>query len=217
MKYSLIETFWNSHPCFGGDKEFPYNLSKKYKVLEIGCGGGVDAVRFVEAGAVYTGIDLTDEAIRITQDKLKDRGKVIKMNAEYLTFADETFDIVYSFGVIHHAIHPENIINEIYRVLKPGGLFSIMLYNKYSFRYLIEIMILRKILWFFHYHKFNKIRKLIPHPTKEQWVSINTDGIGCPVSRVYTKDEALILLSEFRDIKTFTKKNRWFRIITGRK
>lgn len=217
MKYLEIETFWNSHPCFGGDKNFPYNLSKKYKVLEIGCGGGVDALRFVEAGAVYTGIDLTDEAVRITKEKLQDRGKVYKMNAEFMTFENETFDIVYSFGVIHHALHPESIIKQIHRVLKPGGLFSIMLYNKYSFRYLVEIMILRKILWFFHYPKFNEIRKLIPKPTKEQWISINTDGIGCPMSRVYTEYEALNLMSEFRDIKTFTTNNGWFRIITGRK
>lgn len=217
MQYKKIEIFWNSHLCFGGDANFPYNLSKKYKVLEIGCGGGMDAERFVSAGAIYTGIDLTDRAVKITKSKIQDKGEVLKMNAEHLEFPDESFDIVYSFGVIHHAINPENIVKEIHRVLKPGGLFSIMLYNKYSFRYLIEILILRKILWFLHYHKYSEIRKLIPNPTKTEWLSINTDDIGCPMSRVYTKKSALKLMKDFRDFKTFTTNKNWFRIITGRK
>lgn len=193
-KYSEVYAYWNNNPCSGGNKSFPFKIFKNSKVLEIGCGCGVDAKRFVDAGAIYTGIDLTDNAVYQTKFKIGDKGKVLKMNAEYLDFSDESFDCVYSFGVIHHAVSPENIIKEAYRVIKKGGFLYVMLYNKYSVRYYLDIMFLRKILWFLRFPKYNKLRKECPNPTKEQWLSWNTDTLGCPIARVYSPKDIEKLL-----------------------
>ena len=217
MQYSEIYDYWSNNLCDGGNADFTFGLFKNKRVLEIGCGAGNDAQRFIEAEANYTGIDLTNKAVEYTRNKIGLKDKVLKMNAEYLDFSDEYFDLVYSWGVIHHIITPQNAIDEIYRVLKKEGFIYIMLYNKFSFRYLVEICILRKILWWCRYYKFSEIRKIIPHPTKEQWISINTDNIGCPLSRVYTKKEAMDLFSHFRFIITFIRNKGWFRIIWGQK
>lgn len=218
MKYSLIENYWNSNPCAGGNEQFPFSLFKGKKVLEIGCGLGIDASNFVYHGANYTGIDLTDNAVSITQMKLncqQNKARILKMNAELLDFPDDYFDLVYSFGVIHHTVNPVNVINEIYRVLKPNGIICIMLYNKPSWRYNFDIMFFRKLLWLFHYHRYDGIRTVMPNPNKEQWISMNTDTLGCPLARVYTKKEATALLNKFRKGFTFTIKKGWFRILTG--
>jgi len=216
-QYHEIYRYWTTNLCNGGNKDFPYSFAKGKKVLEIGCGSGNDAVRFVESGANYTGIDLTLRAVASTIKKIHNKGLVRQMNAEFIDFPDKHFDMVYSFGVIHHTVNPDRVMGEIYRVLKPGGQILIMLYNKFSYRYLIEIMILRKIAWFLHIPKFDYIRKQIPHPTKEQWISINTDNVGCPMSRVYTKKQAEGLLWRFRKVTSFTTDNSWFRIIHGKK
>lgn len=220
IPYSIIETYWNKNPCAGGNERFPFQLFKGKKVLEIGCGLGVDASNFVYHGANYTGIDLTDTAVAITQLKLSCQyinSQIYKMNAEFLDFPDDYFDLVYSWGVIHHAVNPRNIINEAYRVLKPDGRLCIMLYNKPSWRYNFDIMFFRKLLWIFRYHKYDGIRIAMPHPTKEQWISMNTDTLGCPLARVYTKTEAVNLLVKFKAINTFTRNKNWFRILMAKK
>lgn len=217
MKYQEIYQYWNNNLCNGGNPTFPFRFFKGKKVLEIGCGNGNDAIKFVDIGAFYTGIDLTEEAVIHTKVRIGERGYVFRMNAELLDLPDDWFDLVYSFGVIHHTVNPVNVINEAYRVLKQNGLICIMLYNKLSFRYLFDIIFLRKLLWWLHYAKFNEIRKQIPHPTKEQWVSLNTDNLGCPLSRVYTKKEALKLLDRFNITKTWMENKGWFRILIGKK
>ena len=211
-EYQEIYDFWKANPCKGGNENFPFWMFKDMRVLEIGTGMGNDAKRFLKAGAKYTGIDLTPQGLHTFTNF-----HILQMNAEELDFPNDHFDLTYSFGVIHHTLRPARVIDEMLRVLKPGGLFCVMLYNKLSFRYLIEIKILRKILWHLHYWKYNEIRKKIPHPTKAEWISINTDNIGCPMSRAYTKKEVLGMFARFRDLKTWTERKGWFRIITGRK
>lgn len=211
--YSEIYQYWSKNPCQGGDDDFPFYYFKNKKVLEIGCGAGVDAVRFTNADALYTGIDLTDIAVSLTKKKIKNKGIVITMNAESLDFPDDYFDLIYSHGVIHHTITPQKVIEEIYRVLKPHGLFCLMIYNKLSCRYLLDIMFFRKILWILRFKKYAEIRKQIPHPTTEQWISINSDTLGCPQTKVYTKKAALTLVNKFNNPITFTKNFGWFRKI----
>jgi len=208
INYSEISKFWSANPCAGGCKDFCFDFTRGLRVLEIGCGAGVDAERFVEAGAIYTGIDLTEKAVDLTRKRCPNR-HIVQMNAEYLDFPDSYFDLVYSWGVIHHAVNPQKIVDEIHRVLKPQGFFFFMLYHKNSFKYLVEIMFLRKILWFLNHPKYRELRKTCPHPTHEQWVSWNTDNLGCPLSKVYTLDEIEELTKKFNKVSIYAKR-QWF-------
>ena len=152
-------------------------------------------------------------------------GDIFQMNAEKMAFEDNTFDHVYSCGVIHHTESPEKILKEIVRVLKPGGTIRIMLYNKTSINYYFEIMFLRKIFRYllipsfapkllsritgFDYKKLSKHRDILlsQKMTKEKWISINTDGPDCPMARVYSRKEISETFSAlgFREIKSYVR------------
>ena len=106
------------------------------KVLEIGVGLGADHQRFAEAGAALYGIDLTERAVRLARERLRLLGlhsNIEVGDAESLRFADNTFDLVYSWGVIHHSPNTRRAANEILRVLRSGGIFKVMIYHKFSF------------------------------------------------------------------------------------
>jgi ubiquinone/menaquinone biosynthesis C-methylase UbiE len=106
-----------------------------HKVLEIGVGSGADHLQFARAGADLWGVDLTDAAVETTRQHLELHGftpRVQRADAEHLAFEPESFDLVYSFGVIHHAASPEAVVAEIHRVLRPGGRFIGMLYARRS-------------------------------------------------------------------------------------
>ena len=105
------------------------------KILEIGVGAGTDHLQWARAGAECYGVDLTDAAIDLTRAHLAAYGfesNLQRVNAESLPFIDDSFDLVYSWGVIHHAAHPEKIIADIHRVLRPGGMFIGMMYQRRS-------------------------------------------------------------------------------------
>lgn len=105
---------------------------KGRKVLEVGYGAGTDFINFARAGADLTGIDLTDEAAGNVTERLRLEGLAANFkvgNAEALPFADNQFDLTYSWGVIHHANDTEQCLREIARVTKSGGSVKIMLYN----------------------------------------------------------------------------------------
>jgi 2-polyprenyl-3-methyl-5-hydroxy-6-metoxy-1,4-benzoquinol methylase len=105
------------------------------ELLEIGVGAGCDHLQFARAGAICHGVDLTDAAIETTRQHLALHGHTSDLrrgDAEDLPFAATNFDLVYSWGVIHHSAHPERIIAEIHRVLRPGGSFVGMMYSRLS-------------------------------------------------------------------------------------
>ena len=104
------------------------------RVLEIGIGPGNDFQRWVESDADVVGIDITDSATKLTKERLDlfevdDEGyAVLKADAENLPFRDETFDVVYSFGVFHHTPRMREALSEAHRVLRPGGELRTMIY-----------------------------------------------------------------------------------------
>jgi SAM-dependent methyltransferase len=105
------------------------------RVLEIGVGAGTDFVNFARSGAVLTGVDLTPAAVDHARRRLalEDLTADLRVGSgEALPFADGTFDLVYSWGVIHHAEHPHRIVREIRRLLAPGGQARVMLYGRQS-------------------------------------------------------------------------------------
>ena len=104
-------------------------------VLEIGVGLGTDHMQFARAGANMTGIDLTPRCIELTGKRAELEGLKTDlriMDAEALEFEDNSFDVVYSFGVLHHIPSTENAFRELRRVLRPGGVFIGALYSRES-------------------------------------------------------------------------------------
>jgi ubiquinone/menaquinone biosynthesis C-methylase UbiE len=113
------------------------------RVLEIGCGNGADGVMFAEAGAAYTGVDLTEAAVEATRQHFavaSVAGQFQTANAEQLPFPDASFDVVYSYGVLHHTPEPARAVREVHRVLKTGGRAYVMLYHRHSFNYYARIL-----------------------------------------------------------------------------
>ena len=113
---------------------------KGKKVLEIGCGIGTDAVNFARHGADYTGVDLSLASVELAKKRFEVfglQGKFLECNAEELDTVfcnDEKFDLVYSFGVIHHAPSPEKIVSCLPNLLTSNGQVKVMLYAKNSWK-----------------------------------------------------------------------------------
>jgi SAM-dependent methyltransferase len=107
------------------------------RVLEVGFGAGTDFIQWLRAGARASGIDLTPEALdnlthRINAYQLPAPEQILVADAEQLPFESDTFDLGYSFGVLHHSPNTEKAVSELVRVIRPGGEIKIMLYNRHS-------------------------------------------------------------------------------------
>ena len=104
-------------------------------MLEIGVGGGVDFASWLRAGAKAVGIDLTEAGVRLTKQRItalgfsEDSYSLNTGDAEDLAFEDESFDLVYSYGVLHHTPNTEKAFAEAYRVIKQGGTLKAMVYH----------------------------------------------------------------------------------------
>lgn len=102
-------------------------------VLEIGVGCGSHAQLLTQHSRSFTGIDLTEYAVDCTSTRLKTfglGGTIIRMDAEHLQFQDNSFDLVWSWGVIHHSSDTHKVLKEIHRVLRPNGEAIIMVYHR---------------------------------------------------------------------------------------
>ena len=104
-------------------------------LLEVGCGTGIDLVRFARGGAKVTGIDLSEMAIDLACknfEQSEQSADLRVMNGECMQFPDNMFDVVYAHGVLQYTADTEKMIAEIHRVLRPGGEAIMMVYNKLS-------------------------------------------------------------------------------------
>jgi len=130
----IEEKRFNIHPEVFSFAQFSRFYGKR--VLEVGIGAGTDFLQWVRSGTEAYGIDLTPEAIEHVKKRLNLYGlkaKEIKVgDAENIEYPENYFDLVYSFGVIHHSPDTMKALNEIIRVLKPGGMAKIMVYHKNS-------------------------------------------------------------------------------------
>ena len=259
-----VRQFWQEHPCgtkfadaLPGSRRF-YELveehrytkewhipaaagfaaTKGLRVLEIGCGLGTDGAQFAQAGADYTGIDLTDAAIELAQKRFelfKLPGTFQTDDAERLSFPNDSFDLVYSHGVLHHTPDIKAAIAEIHRVLRPGGRAEVMLYHRNSYNYRVNISMLRRAG--VHLLRWKAGVKLVQMLTgepedalrnharqlkadssylsSEQFLSQNTDGAGNPLARVYSREEVRDLFKDFKkvSVKTFFLNKRWIPIV----
>ena len=197
-----VYKFWNDRPCNIkhsckeiGTKEYFEEVTKrkyfvephiinfaefyKYKnkeVLEVGCGIGTAAQSFIENGAIYTGIDLTHNSVEIAKQRMevfKLDGYIFQSNIEELyNINNKQYDLIYSFGVLHHTPNIIKAIQNCFNLLKSGGEFKLMLYAKNSLKYseIIEGL--------------------------DQYEAQN----GVPIANVYTHDEVCELLKDFTNI-----------------
>ncbi|MCL6590054.1 MAG: class I SAM-dependent methyltransferase [Firmicutes bacterium] len=163
------------------DSLIPFSSAAGKKVLEIGCGAGYDAYEFCRLGAFYSGIDLAPENILLCKRNLSYEGydpEISEGDAEALPFGDESFNIVYSNGVLHHAPDIDRCFREAYRVLKRGGLFWVILYHKSSVFYWLTLFIFKHILRLgFLKMSFKKRLSMIEY---------NTAG-AAPLVKAYTR------------------------------
>lgn len=168
-----------------------FEKAKDKKLLEVGVGAGTDFLQWVRAGAKAHGLDLTKQAIEHVEHRLALYGykaEEFKVgDAENLPFNDNEFDIVYSWGVIHHTPDTPKAFREIVRVLKPGGKAKIMIYHRKS--------VLAYLFWVKHALLKGKISKSIADVLWEHMESIGT--------KAYTKKEAADILKDqpIKDLK----------------
>jgi SAM-dependent methyltransferase len=133
--FDAVEAYrYQSQPDIFGFAQFTRYHGKR--VLEIGVGSGTDFLQWVRAGAEAYGVDLTQAAIETTKAHLKAYGlscaDLRTADAQALPFEDNKFDLVYSWGVLHHTPDTLGAIGEAVRVTKPGGTVKLMLYNRHS-------------------------------------------------------------------------------------
>ena len=177
-----------------GDMIFPlarFSESKGLKVLEVGVGLGADHQQFAEAGAELYGIDLTEKAVEHTRKRFAYLGCESNLSvgdAEELDFPDESFDLVYSWGVLHHSPNTHKAISEVYRVLKRGGGARIMIYHKWS--------MIGYMLWIRY-----ALLRLRPWVTLREIYSKYLESAG---TKAYSIAEARRLFSAFTDVTITT-------------
>ena len=167
------------------------------QLLEIGCGMGTDLLQFVRGGAKVTGIDLTLRSIDISRQHLTvygETGDFAIADCEQLPFVNESFDVVYSNGVLHHTPDTAGAVGEIHRVLRPGGQARVMLYHRRSFAYWGEVILRHGIL------KREFLRGNSPAEIMSKYVEVNEGG-GRPLVKVYSRGEARKLFSPFAEVK----------------
>jgi len=172
----------------------PQDLDGKH-VLDLGCGIGTQSIMFVVWGAAaVSAVDVSQESIKIAKIRCAAEDEIhraaygrdmalrfYQQDIEDLpSLWSNTFDMVYSFGVIHHTPHPQRAIKEAFRVLKPGGEFRLMVYNRLSWKAFWIIMTYGK-------GRFWRWKELIPRYSEAQ--------TGCPITWTYTPGEIRELLT----------------------
>jgi SAM-dependent methyltransferase len=260
-----VREFWQAHPCgtkfteaevgsrrfFEAVEEHRYRVewhipeaagferAGGLRVLEIGCGLGTDGARFARAGAVYTGVDLTEAAVSLARRRFELEGlpgEFRVADAEALEFADGSFDLVYSHGVLHHTPDPAAAVREVRRVLAPGGRAVVMLYHRDSYNYRVNIGLLRRAgarmlrteagVRLAHRLTGEPVESLREHAARlredagqylsaGEFLSRNTDGAGNPLTRVYSRAEARALFKDFArvDCAVHFLNKRWLPVL----
>jgi ubiquinone/menaquinone biosynthesis C-methylase UbiE len=176
------------------DAEFQFHQGEE--VLEVGCGIGTDLAEYALNGAIVTGVDLGIDQVNLTRLNLETRGlkyKEIKQsNAEELDFPDCSFDLVYSFGVLHHTPNTKQAIHEIHRVLKDDGKTIVMLYAR-GWKHYLKRCFLHGLIYgkyFKHGCDWSKV-----------YAEVSEVNGNSPKSDIYTKKQVELLFSNFSQVE----------------
>lgn len=167
------------------------------RLLEIGCGMGTDLLQFARGGARCTGIDLTPRSVQITRHRFRLYGKdgsFMIGDGERLPFATDSFDVVYSNGVLHHTPDTAGAIREIHRVLRKDGTAKVMLYHRNSLNFWIEI-VLRRGLFGGEYLRGRSSEEIMSR------VIEFSEHEARPLVKVYSRKQARDLFRQFKDVR----------------
>jgi len=189
IEYKRYNVYYEFFPKVA---EFEYHSGER--VLEVGVGVGTDLVQYAKNGARVSGIDLTKEAIKTTKKNFKLRGleyDVLKTDdAEKLSFKDNSFDLVCSYGVLHHTPNTDKAIKEVYRVLKPKGKAIVLLYARGWKHYFKRIFVQGVLLGKLFKQGYNN---LINNQTEVHG--------GSPLTYVYKKKEIKKMFEMFGEVE----------------
>lgn len=208
----LVRKHWDAEPCgtrvgtsasraeyFRQIEEHRYEIEPHIKsfaafqdgaglrVLEIGVGAGTDHVNWLRSGAIAFGVDLTAQAALLTTERAQLEHltpRISMADAESLPFANDSFDLVYSYGVLHHTPDTPQAVSEVHRVLKPGGTARVMIYHAPS---MVGFM-------FWAMYGLGRLRP---------WISPRQaiyEHLESPGTKAYTCKEARALFSGFQSV-----------------
>ena len=166
------------------------------KVLEVGVGQGTDLVQFAKGGADVFGIDITQRHLDLATRNFELRGLhagLQRATAAAIPFADNTFDLVYSFGVLHHTNDTVRCISECHRVLKPGGKVVLGLYHTFSLYHAYTIVV-KGILR-------GHLRRLGYRGLMSR-IESGADGVTiAPLVKTYSRNQLRHILEDFREVR----------------
>jgi SAM-dependent methyltransferase len=228
------ETFFTEYDCFRYQNERHLSACLDAlrvggkRVLEIGPGEGADSERLIRQGGSWSGVDLTAESVDRVRTRLTLRGlpydQLLQGSVLNLPFADETFDMVFSHGVLHHVPDIKQAQTEIHRVLRPGGELVIMVYARWSLNYLVSIGLIRRTALLADYplartgilkpspqgmlsaHLDNAGKMgLFRYLRLDEFVHHNTDGPANPYALVYDRKRVEHDFPSFRVERTYKR------------
>ena len=182
------------------------------RVLEIGPGAGGHSALFAKHGAIMTSLDITFSRARATNAKFRLMGEIadgcqaVQGDSELLPFADDTFDIVYSNGVLHHTDDTIKAVDEVRRVLKPGGRAVIMLYCKDSWHYWINLLLCVGVLQGRAFGDPHWVGKAT------EWGGRNAQTVQNPITRCYTRSGVQTLFQRFHTVTLRKGEFYWYLI-----
>lgn len=202
-----VAQFWNGEPCgtryLGAELDFESHADARYalepyipafaqfssarslRVLEIGVGMGADYMQWLKAGAVVTGVDLSTASVERARQRCESEGLTPDLHvadAEDLPFRDHTFDVVYSYGVMHHSPDTRRCLQEAWRVLKSGGEARIMLYHHVS---LTGLMLWLRYGWW----RAQSIRQCV------------YERLESPGTKTFTRAEVRSMMQRFESVR----------------
>ena len=222
--------FWNTYPCDGQDSyearcRFRYGkeqwllprlldiASQARKILEVGCGQGTDAItvcRHLPAGSSYTAVDLSEASLDRAREAAQEESSRLAIvpefrfeNAERLSFADASFDFVYSMGVLHHTDNIDLALGEFDRVLRPGGTALVCLYRTYSPKILLALALrrLQKCLDRLLGTERIILRLSNRLPVERLIGTALQECFGVPILRSYTERQVRELFKDFVEVR----------------
>lgn len=197
-------------------------------VLEIGVGNGSHAQLLAEHARSFTGIDLTEYAVKSTSERLRVfgvPGKVAGMDAEQMRFPDKSFDFVWSWGVIHHSANTRKILEEMHRVLRPGGEAVVMVYHRTLWEYYVQGALLAvlsgQIFKPAALHASIQRRTdgaMARYYTRAEWQQLVSDLFSVKEVRIYGKKTELVPLpaGKLKDRIVSSIPNSFSRFLTNK-